>query len=292
MAASHSVFQPPEKSDLHRLLEAISLGKAQTVHAIIEHDPSLLYQHSDFTDITGRQFHSISPIQYAFWALDYTMWEMIVSAIPNTVDGDNVRHDLERQYQEHQKNGVLYTYGDKKIRETHYNPNLFIKTLFDYAAAARPSLTRKVDTSVTSELLQRIHLHELILPVYFAQRYAQEKDLAFDSDFHFLHKDKMPRPFQRKITVLLDGEFHLDWHALLRRNPHIVICRGLAAQSEGYDTSKLLCRPSPNYADIDAKAIHQICKEGEFKFNQFSELLKQSMHLNHTPDKPSICAFQ
>ena len=61
------------------LLCCVMAGVQDTAEKMIESNPSLLNQKSRGKEWhNGREFKNITPFQYALWALDWYMWQMMI----------------------------------------------------------------------------------------------------------------------------------------------------------------------------------------------------------------------
>jgi hypothetical protein len=60
--------------------------------------PEFLLERGNITDWSGRTFLNITAFEYALWAKDFKMLEMMLSCIPKTSDGDEIRAALLEQY--------------------------------------------------------------------------------------------------------------------------------------------------------------------------------------------------
>lgn len=77
--------------------------------------PEYLLEKRDFTDWGGRTFKNISAFQYALWAKDFKMMEMMLKCIPVGEEGDAIRTELLGQYEQvtiprYQGGGLTYTH--------------------------------------------------------------------------------------------------------------------------------------------------------------------------------------
>ena len=62
-----------------RLLEHVVKGEQDEAKKMLEEDRSLLLQKGNVKDLSGREFYQITAFQYALWALDRHMWEMLLT---------------------------------------------------------------------------------------------------------------------------------------------------------------------------------------------------------------------
>ena len=89
---------------------------------LLKQSPEFLLERGDITDWGGRTFKHITAFEYALWAKDFKMLEMMLSCIPNTFDGDEIRAALLEQYNQVKApieagGGLIYTL-------TYDRPNL------------------------------------------------------------------------------------------------------------------------------------------------------------------------
>ncbi len=66
------------RSDVAHFLHLVGGGKQDEAEAMLKVNPSLVLGYGKLTDSAGRQFKRITAFQYALWALDAHMWEMLL----------------------------------------------------------------------------------------------------------------------------------------------------------------------------------------------------------------------
>ena len=79
------------REQLQMLLRYVSMGYQNGAEDILKKNPDLLLMKGEFTDPFGRYFSGISAFQYAVWARDRHMWDMIRQYLPN----ETAKHQLE-----------------------------------------------------------------------------------------------------------------------------------------------------------------------------------------------------
>lgn len=72
----------PEIKPVDRLLSLVAQGEQDLAEIIIKRNRGLLFMKGVVTDFSLRKFENITPFQYAFWALDWHMWRMILNYLP------------------------------------------------------------------------------------------------------------------------------------------------------------------------------------------------------------------
>ncbi len=70
------------KAPLDLFLEAVARSNRAQATALLDADPGLILQCGTVTDLSGRTFENITALQYAVWALDTYMWQMLIKYIP------------------------------------------------------------------------------------------------------------------------------------------------------------------------------------------------------------------
>ncbi|MGD0465563.1 MAG: protein kinase [Gammaproteobacteria bacterium] len=76
----HVALQPTSKTslkDLTKFLNYIAFGDQDKAEDMLKKNRDLGLISGDLTDCAGRQFKNITGFEYAVWALDWHMWEMI-----------------------------------------------------------------------------------------------------------------------------------------------------------------------------------------------------------------------
>jgi len=81
-----SVTQPPiQVIPLDKFLKHIGFGEQDEAEEMLKINPNLALISGDLTDCAGRHFKQISGLQYAVWALDWHMWEMLRKYMPEEI---------------------------------------------------------------------------------------------------------------------------------------------------------------------------------------------------------------
>lgn len=104
--------------DASILLQHVANGDREQAQHMLLQDPTLLLYKGRVIDKSGRLFNAITPLQYAVWALDKHMWEMLKSFMSI--------QDAARQVNE------LLVYGTE--HSDHYDFNMLLSAYKDYIA--------------------------------------------------------------------------------------------------------------------------------------------------------------
>ncbi|STX51059.1 Uncharacterised protein [Legionella busanensis] len=57
-------------------------GKYEAMQSLLQEDTSLIFKKAEVTDYSGRTFGFISAFEYALWALDKSLWQLIIKSLP------------------------------------------------------------------------------------------------------------------------------------------------------------------------------------------------------------------
>ncbi len=105
-------------SQLQQLLQYVAEGEQDKAEALIQTNRNLLLYAGTVKDLSGREFKSITPFQYALWAMDWHMWKMIQKYLPEEQQREQFEV-LETKGTRHGKHfslqpliGALQTYVD------------------------------------------------------------------------------------------------------------------------------------------------------------------------------------
>ena len=119
--------KPAEGKALEQLLRLVAEGEQDKAEALIQKDRNLLLHTGNVTDLSGREFKSITVFQYALWALDCHMWKMVQKYLPEKQQKEQFTA-LESQGTAHGKHfklkpliSILQRYLDKADQEWHYD---------------------------------------------------------------------------------------------------------------------------------------------------------------------------
>jgi ankyrin repeat protein len=82
LIASKCETKPVNELALNRLLQFVAAGQQNQAEQLIKKNNRLLLAAGTLTDLSGREFKSITAFQYALWALDWHMWKMIRNYLP------------------------------------------------------------------------------------------------------------------------------------------------------------------------------------------------------------------
>lgn len=110
-----------------RLLQHVAYGEQEEAEAMLKEDPGLLLQKTNVTDLSRRTFFQVTALQYALWALDWHMWNMLFSYFEDT-------KNAVKQIQEFETFGVEYLApgASKPQHEKHCNFSSMFDAMQNY----------------------------------------------------------------------------------------------------------------------------------------------------------------
>jgi hypothetical protein len=71
-----------EQTAVNELLKHVAEGEQDKAEKMLEKNPELLLSPGIVTDLSERKFEKVTAFQYALWAMDWRMWEMIQGYLP------------------------------------------------------------------------------------------------------------------------------------------------------------------------------------------------------------------
>lgn len=181
--------------------EAGDLFKSQLfVKDLLTRSPEFLLERGDVTDWAGRTFKNITVFEYALWARDFKMIEMMLACIPQNTSGEHLRKELLIQAEKGKKFTYFHEYDrpnlidgfpdgtftrEKETRtETHFDigPLCLAYQNYEEHFSRRSWQQRAVYWSQLIGFLQRQ------LPIHFLQRFCDpttpfHPEAEFDKQF-------------------------------------------------------------------------------------------------------------
>jgi len=256
--------------------------------------PEFLLLRSDVTDWAGRTFKNITGFEYALWAKDFKMMEMMFHCIPETEEGDAIRTALLEQY----KQVTAPTYAGGGLTYTHiYDlPNL------DASGIPNGTTTHvaEVRTENHFDIKPLCHLYEiydanydtrhqrqneicwakligafqLLLPVHILQRYCDPNSPFYplpQSNSKFQRSTNFYNCATDRIASLFGSTLSVDF--ALARGELVRFARGVNDDMEW----TRLCGP---LASIDSEAISKLDQISTIEIEKISWQLSQPRYTN------------
>ena len=179
----------------NRILELVAQGNQDGVEKLIRETPELLTMRTKIIDWTGRTFQSISPWEYALWALDTRyMANMMLDCIPK---GESIRDKLLSQYLSLEKKGVTYEVDGVTITESHFDFQPLINSIEFY----NENMSDWANDERKKQWVNVVGGEQRKLPVHIRQHYCDPNSPFGDTDGLF--QWDIP-DFKGKFTRSLD----------------------------------------------------------------------------------------
>ena len=118
------------ETKIAELLLLVARGEQEKAESLIREDTSLLLEHGDVTEYSGRSFANITAFQYAVWALDKYMCQMMLDCVAGD---EKIRMALRQQYEELERDGLRYELdGVTHHHKRHFDFSPIMSTLQTY----------------------------------------------------------------------------------------------------------------------------------------------------------------
>ena len=181
---------------LKKFLEHVCLSEKNEVREMLEEKPTLALAQDNFCDYGKRYFKHVSGLQYAVWALDYNMFEMIIKTIQNKVD----KNKISRQLKDLSKDGDGIKIGQPLLSEwrkcdwselnLQENENKLKKSKTDTSVDSLIEAIQNFEKSYSNmkyeELCElwcnQIGRTQLLLPAHIIRRYLSHKESFLSTD--------------------------------------------------------------------------------------------------------------
>ncbi|CAM3033167.1 SidC homolog [Legionella steigerwaltii] len=169
-----------------KLLVHTAHGCEERVKKLFELTPfshiHYLAERGDVTDYSGREFFHISAFQYALWAMDIHMLNLMLDCLQNTAYtkggykiAEELRMQLLEQYDEVMQVGICYTLDGVEIKgEHHFDFQPLINAIHHFSAGFR--LWNWVQRA--QHWINGVGREQLRIPAHVAQEYCRQ-DRAF-----------------------------------------------------------------------------------------------------------------
>jgi len=160
-----------------RILYHVALGEQEKAEAILRELKDdkiklakLLSQKNNVTDLSGRTFQRITPLQYSLWALDRHMWTMLLIYLPED--------KAALQLKELENLGITYVRAksiDNKPevlikKERHFDFSALISALEDYINNFEYYRGNNI---LADTWRQKVGLAQRYIPVHVANEYCR-----------------------------------------------------------------------------------------------------------------------
>ncbi len=176
-----------EQKIVNTFLSYVVKGNQVKVEEILERHPHLVLSKGDCKDPAGREFRNITGFQYALWALDWHMWEVMLDYLQEFDDDE-----VYRQYYDQKTRTKALGHGE------HYNFQELLYALKSFIA--QYDALKKSNNQVA---LDRLWVHNIggaqrKTVAHVAQEYCNP-----DRPFNPI-PDFNKKPFKRQLKLYKD----------------------------------------------------------------------------------------
>lgn len=106
--------------DIHELLRHVMRGDLDNVKRMLKANPNLAYSQGDITDLSKRTFPDITAFQYAIWALDEPMQDLILNYLPENSAKEQFQAFVKERSDITQKHGVHFSFDELRTAYENY----------------------------------------------------------------------------------------------------------------------------------------------------------------------------
>jgi hypothetical protein len=124
-----TLFKP--SLEVRDFLPYVVQGQYKEVKKMLQENSDFFFEKGIVEDCSGRVFDDINCLEYAFWAWDQTLWDLIFECLPQEPSLRRlILNELRSQHEHMQHYGISYTLNGNFIREIHFDfENTIIKAL-------------------------------------------------------------------------------------------------------------------------------------------------------------------
>jgi hypothetical protein len=198
---------------------------------LLKLSPEFLLEKGDVRDWAGRKFSEVSAFQYVVWAGDVRMLKMMLSCIPDTEKGAQIKAGLVQQYTE--DNGLIYTFLQPDLdaagipvgtthevtlgeKQRHFNVKPLLEAYENYIC----NHSGRTEDENNAYWTRWIGFLQRQLPVHLLQRYCAVSNWA-----NVLPKRSMVFYHQRtqeETSLFSAADFGVDF-ALMRQRINVFL---------------------------------------------------------------------
>ena len=274
---------------------------------LLKQSPEFLLERGDITDWGGRTFNNITAFEYALWAKDFKMIEMMLSCIPDTSVGNEIRAALLEQYNQvkapiEEGGGLTYTltydqpcldangipirdaagnWQTTSVTKTHTENHFDVTSLL----TAYEDYDTHFDTRTWPQRdacwIKIIGTLQRLLPIHLLQRYCSP-DTPFYSLPEFTDIFKRTLQFYNLLSSgwqsLLSLSLSTDI-SLIRSEVHWAPDRNGAAGVDGIQGGPPPAPWRPTFHDL--RAIRRV---DEVSTNEIEKMIRQLSQLRHSTE--------
>lgn len=136
----------------HQLLVYVAKDKYTEAEATLKVNPSALLYKSSVVDYSNRLFENITPFQYALWAYNFKMWNMMLNYMPT--------EEAAKQLMEFESSSTKYG--------THYDFSEILALQLNFGN----NCTESDFPQSCNDLLRSIAMKERFVPAHIAHQFT------------------------------------------------------------------------------------------------------------------------
>lgn len=189
---------PPKA--IAEFLHYVGWGQEEQAEAMLKNRPQLALGYGELTEPAKRTFKNMTGFQYAIWAQDWMMWDMILRYLP--------KEEAAKQLEELNENGTAY--GKR------FNLDELLKGLQVYI----DNYSKWNGTQCNDHFTQVIGNAQRLLPVHYMQEYCSTKRSFFPTpDFTKRHARNVKLDIYKggKWVTLAGEKAILGWYNKMDR---------------------------------------------------------------------------
>ncbi|KTD14329.1 hypothetical protein [Legionella israelensis] len=254
----YRLFQPTLNA--RKFVHLVAHGEENAAKAMLKTDIDLLLKKERVTDYSGRTFEKVSAFQYALWAMDSHMWQMMFECLQEAANGGNndraeeIRAKLLAQYKEVQDKGLNYTLNDEIHTHVEGEHHFNFQSLLDALDTYVKNYHRWGREQREDYWCRKVGDAQRQVPAHVAQEYCRS-DLLLDQSRSFKEVN-FPRGLkfyhwgadQEKSWFPLSGDDGLGFNfAIYNGTAGLPGCVGAG--------SRVTLGRSVHWSDINSKAL-------------------------------------
>ena len=249
----HSVFQKDRATFHHdritkKLFALAGSAEQDKMEEILKKSPEFLRVYAPLTDISGRVFNNITVFQHALWAGDVRyMANMMLDCLQNHEEGESIRQELLRQYEEFMENGLSYELNGQSYQEKQFSMQPLIDALTTYVK----NYDNRTSEERCSHWCTQVGISQTLLPAHIRQHYCDPEESFWDKPT--FTKEKFTRSLKFYNYIQLSEQLWTD--SLVGLGVEFGIARGAGSPPGGAEDVRLRLA-----AEVDLAALEVLCK--------------------------------
>ena len=178
-----SIFQKDRVKFHHdritnKLFALAGSAEQDKMEVILRKHPELLSVYAPLKDISGRVFNNITVFQHALWTGDVRyMANMMLDCLQNHEEGESIRVELLRQYEEFMENGLSYELNGKSYQEKQFS----LQPLIDALTAYVENYNNWTYEECCAHWCTQVGISQTLLPAHIRHHYCDSEESFWDN---------------------------------------------------------------------------------------------------------------